>query len=131
VNLDELSANRCADCGGNLKPGPRGGLGQNMGCMNCGAEFNVVRAGLYRGVAAGPVVLAHRNSAKGGPDRHRLLQVFGIELPPADEATATRERAARAYFDVGFPDRPCDHCGEVYRGPAVFCSLDCALASAE
>ena len=34
------------------------------------------------------------------------------------------------YRDEGSPERACDHCGKLYRGPAVYCSLACALADA-
>jgi hypothetical protein len=40
-------------------------------------------------------------------------------------------RARLAYRDDSYPERACDHCGALYRGPAVYCSLDCALADAE
>jgi hypothetical protein len=33
-----------------------------------------------------------------------------------------------AYQDPSFPERVCDHCGQSYRGPAVYCSFPCALA---
>jgi len=33
---------RCADCLGFLfRPGPRGGLSQNMECVGCGSRYNV------------------------------------------------------------------------------------------
>jgi hypothetical protein len=32
------------------------------------------------------------------------------------------------YQDDGFPERACDRCGQLYRGPAVYCSLKCAIA---
>lgn len=35
-----------------------------------------------------------------------------------------------AYADDAFPERACDFCGKLYRGPAVYCSLECALADA-
>lgn len=34
------------------------------------------------------------------------------------------------YVNARFPERPCDKCGKPYRGPAVYCSLTCALADA-
>jgi len=40
------------------------------------------------------------------------------------------ERTMRAYRDRRFPERSCDHCGKPYQGPAVYCSIDCALADA-
>lgn len=42
-----------------------------------------------------------------------------------DEAKA---RAEALYHDSSFPARACDYCGRSYTGPAVYCSLDCALA---
>jgi hypothetical protein len=42
-----------------------------------------------------------------------------------------QETAAKlAYRDDKFPERACDHCGKPYRGPAVYCSLECAVADA-
>lgn len=35
-----------------------------------------------------------------------------------------------AYKDHTYPERPCDYCAKLYRGPAVYCSLKCALADA-
>ena len=34
-----------------------------------------------------------------------------------------------AYRDNRFAERPCDHCGKPYRGPAVYCRHECALAA--
>ena len=34
------------------------------------------------------------------------------------------------YIDATFPERACDKCGKLYRGPAVYCSLECAIADA-
>jgi len=41
------------------------------------------------------------------------------DAPPADP-----------YRDACYSERPCDHCGKPYRGPAVYCSLTCALSDA-
>ena len=41
-----------------------------------------------------------------------------------------KRRAEEAYRDDRFPERPCDRCGKPYRGPAVYCSLTCAIAHA-
>jgi hypothetical protein len=43
---------------------------------------------------------------------------------------ASETRAKRAYRDDSFPERECDHCGKTYQGPAVYCSLECAMADA-
>ena len=34
------------------------------------------------------------------------------------------------YRDPSFSERECDRCGRPYRGPAVYCSLECAIADA-
>lgn len=49
-------------------------------------------------------------------------------LPPMpDRATAF---ARSSYHNDDYPERLCDRCGKTYRGPAVYCSLECALADA-
>lgn len=30
------------------------------------------------------------------------------------------------YDDPSYPERECDYCRKLYRGPAVYCSLECA-----
>jgi phosphoenolpyruvate-protein kinase (PTS system EI component) len=35
-----------------------------------------------------------------------------------------------AYQDPRFSERVCDKCGKRYRGPAVYCSIECAEADA-
>lgn len=35
--------------------------------------------------------------------------------------------ARASYHDDSYPERACDHCHQPYRGPAVYCSLECAL----
>lgn len=34
------------------------------------------------------------------------------------------------YRDDAFQERECDCCGKLYRGPAVYCSLECAMKDA-
>jgi len=43
---------------------------------------------------------------------------------------AALDRARAAYRDDSFSERNCDACGQPYRGPAVHCSLTCALGDA-
>ena len=45
-----------------------------------------------------------------------------------DEAYVRRAEAA--YRDERMPERACERCGALYRGPAVYCSLACAIADA-
>lgn len=37
---------------------------------------------------------------------------------------------ASLYIDASYEPRACDRCGCSYRGPAVYCSLECAMADA-
>lgn len=39
-------------------------------------------------------------------------------------------RAKDAYHDASYPKRHCDRCSREYTGPAVYCSLNCALEDA-
>jgi hypothetical protein len=41
-----------------------------------------------------------------------------------------QKRAVNYYQNDRFEERACDHCGNPYRGPAVYCSLACAQADA-
>jgi hypothetical protein len=37
---------------------------------------------------------------------------------------------AADYADDSYPKRTCEHCSKLYRGPAVYCSIECAVADA-
>jgi len=54
-------------------------------------------------------------------------------MKPAPERLLVREldsvlKARLSYADPAFPDRRCSRCGNVYRGPAAYCSPDCEMA---
>jgi ribosomal protein S27AE len=53
------------------------------------------------------------------------LPPLPIVAPPA-----ANRRARAAYVDPAYSERLCDRCGKPYQGPAVYCSLECALADA-
>jgi hypothetical protein len=56
---------------------------------------------------------------------------FRAGPPRKSEAWWRLQRLARdAYLNDAYPERKCDRCGKVYRGPALYCSLDCAVADA-
>ncbi len=59
-----------------------------------------------------------------------VLRVAVSQAPPMlDPRGPTLSDYARtAYRNDDFPERQCDHCGTMYCGPAVYCSLDCAIA---
>lgn len=53
------------------------------------------------------------------------------DLAERDRLCDAAKAAVEAdYRDDSFPERACDRCGTLYRGPAVYCSLKCALADA-
>jgi hypothetical protein len=58
-------------------------------------------------------------------DGEALIQKL---LPPLPDRATSFARAS--YRDDGFPERHCDRCSMLYRGPAVYCSLECAVADA-
>jgi hypothetical protein len=71
------------------------------------------------------VRIAERLAAHADPRQMSLPDVVSL-----DYARGYSAGLEASYFDDGFPERECDHCGKPYRGPAVYCSLECALADA-
>jgi len=72
-------------------------------------------------------------SALGGPamtEQEQQRAIADNQAWFAARARVAARRAKMAYFDVRCPERLCDHCGRPYRGPAVFCCLECAVADA-
>ena len=55
-----------------------------------------------------------------------------IDWPSEHWAAYARKAHARLaqYMNEACDERECDGCGRLYRGPAVYCSLACALADA-
>lgn len=54
-------------------------------------------------------------------------------LTPEDEQeirTMTGTPILPKYIDDSYPERNCDYCGKLYRGPAVYCSHTCAMKDA-
>jgi hypothetical protein len=102
VTLATIAAGYCPDCGGaGFRLGPRGGGSQNIECMTCRARFNVL-------VRGWDVLVGHR-----------------LDVPEHVQ------RARAGYRDDSREPRQCDYCGATYRGPAVYCSHECALAEAQ
>ena len=81
---------------------------------------------------AGRELSAERERAEARRDgRQRTL----FDGPTEAEIERSQQRIAAIlgadpYRDEGFLERPCDHCGKPYQGPAVYCSLECALDDA-
>lgn len=64
---------------------------------------------------------------------HDPKHIVGPLIEAADrgrEAARILTAARTAYHDPSYPPRDCDACGRHYTGPAVYCSLGCALADA-
>jgi hypothetical protein len=63
---NELEVGNCPDCGRSIfRPGPRGGLSQNIECVRCGSRFNVA---LYSDNGIRSLIFAQRipSEAEGG-----------------------------------------------------------------
>lgn len=65
------------------------------------------------------------------------MTLAGERLLRSAQDAAERQRLAEmvaqakaAYRDDAYPQRVCDRCRGLYRGPAVYCSLQCALDDA-
>lgn len=115
-----LATGHCPDCSGDeFHHGPRGGLARNYGCARCGAAFNLALVG-------DPAQLV---SAQRIP--RLVVDVDQLERGPLPAAGYDMQAGARAaYHDPNYPERPCDRCGKSYNGPAVYCSIECAIADA-
>ncbi len=55
----------------------------------------------------------------------RLSDIGVHQMVVHVDGAVLRARDA-AYVDESFPERKCDHCEKLYRGPAVYCSWICA-----
>ena len=52
------------------------------------------------------------------------------ELDFRARVEACQSQVRASYHDDSYPERNCDYCQRPYRGPAVYCRLECALADA-
>ena len=59
-----------------------------------------------------------------------LCEQCGRPLVFASFGADPYEDGSRGYRDDTCPERMCDRCSRLYRGPAVYCSLECAIADA-
>ena len=69
----------------------------------------------------------------GGSGIASCCDAAGSRAAPtlAELAAVYRQRgSADSYVDPACPPRACDKCGALYRGPAVYCSLKCAMEDA-
>jgi hypothetical protein len=61
----------------------------------------------------------------------RYCLVTGFECLTCEPGTLcallARDIEPPRYIDPSFPERACDCCGKLYRGPSVYCSLECAM----
>jgi hypothetical protein len=131
----------CCDAAGSAEP-------PSFTCPRCGAvsynpndirERYCGRCHVFVDDAPGPVFVC---AACGATQVERMIRceqcgeplVFpkfaGLPPLPIVNPPAARRRAEEAYRDARFLERACDMCGRLYQGPAVFCSLECAIAAA-
>jgi hypothetical protein len=61
-----------------------------------------------------------------GPDITMAEMVAQMRIDPELTFAAFFERPKNLYRNDAFPERACDYCGTMYRGPAVYCSFECA-----
>jgi hypothetical protein len=68
----------------------------------------------------------------GGTYSREPVAEGSVLYPALEGDTKALQRAEAAYRDDSYPERLCDRtgCGKLYRGPAVYCCLTCALAAA-
>lgn len=64
-----------------------------------------------------------------GAEQAEVRQLLGVPLKSSLHEVL-RPTPREAYRDDSYLPRHCDRCQKVYRGPAVYCSLDCAMADA-
>jgi len=75
-----------------------------------------------------PPMAGEVNAGVLAPTANRVNAWWEFSTP---ETMIISECGAEAsYRDDTFEPRKCDKCGELYRGPAVYCSMRCALADA-
>lgn len=87
-----------------------------VGCIECYV------AELRTAVRALAAAYIRGGDLKGGIDRHRG-HIVGALLTAMDGIIGG---GADPYRDAKYPERLCDNCHKPYRGPAIYCSFDCA-----
>ena len=93
-----------------------------LGALLAGVDQHpAIFSGFYEHARA----LDRRRRRKGMTMTYTEFLTFARDLFEASKAIAPD-----AYRDDAFEPRECDHCGKQYRGPAVYCSLECAIADA-
>lgn len=58
------------------------------------------------------------------------LDCGGSGVASCCDAAGSSVDASGLYRNEAYPDRACDRCGKIYRGPAVYCSIECAIEDA-
>jgi hypothetical protein len=69
---------------------------------------------IFEAIASSHFVITFTKDPK--PKSRDFIEITAISCDP--------------YVDETFDARECDHCHKTYKGPAVVCSLECAIASA-
>jgi hypothetical protein len=81
--------------------------------------------------AANPTAVYRMEIADPDGSTEEGERLLRAALPPQHDRMTEFARATfPGYLDDRYPKRECDRCGAQYRGPAVYCSLACAIADA-
>ena len=107
--------------------------GSGYVCLRCEAESEEREAELERQEAMYaepklPPINGTHGSHELDEDAAKLLALGEDPGPTLDDIDDSL--AAGSYRDDVYPERLCDRCASLYRGPAVYCSLECAIADA-
>ena len=62
--------------------------------------------------------------------RDRIIRLADDPSVVMSRAAVARYNRDRSYEDPRFSERACERCGKPYRGPALYCSFECAAADA-
>jgi hypothetical protein len=96
-------------------------------CADCGVHF-VTFSNLDAKDHAVPRCMSCLFIREAAPEDQAGLRAMLWSTDHEREWKYWRERGA--YHDETCAERACDRCGKLYRGPAVYCRLTCALADA-
>ena len=130
----------CCDTAGSTEPLTTRTPDNN--CLNCGkvltaaSSFEAPRQGPEPGDIAICISCAHLHCYTSDlrlrqPTDEEIVEIAGDpEIVRMMKALGHLQRVEASYRDARRDERACDHCGKLYRGPAVYCSLKCAQADA-
>ena len=81
-------------------------------------------------IACGCVHLFADDLTLRKPNDEEWLEIADDPSVVMSRAAVARYNRDRSYEDPRFSERACERCGKPYRGPALYCSFECAAADA-